>query len=280
MSRRLIVGLDGSDYSRNAIRAACSAVQTFGGTVVGVAVIDRPGIEASSRGAGIGAYEFAKRAREHKLSEAREHALAVLDDFKHQCDEAGVACETAFRDVVPFQAIVDVARCADLIVVGLRTYFRFETQEAPGDTLRHLMKVGVCPVLAVPKAHEPPARAVIAYDGSLQAARAMRTYVRLTSGNPQARDITLLYVGEGTEEDEQVQLDEARRYIAGYGFSVRVECRAGEPAEVIEQTAIEQEPCVVVMGAYGRRGIIHELFFGSTAHRLVEHERVPLFVYH
>jgi nucleotide-binding universal stress UspA family protein len=280
MSRRIVVGLDGSEYTTTATRVACQAVKTFGGTVIGVAVVDTPGIEASSRGAGIGAYEYARRAREQKLNDAEKHARAYLETFEKQCTESGAAFELAYRDGVPFQAIIDEARCADLIVVGFRTFFHRETRSEPGDTVRRLMETGVCPVVAVPKNYDPPQRAIIAYDGSVQAARAMREYVLLTSPSPQTRKITLIYVGQGIAEDKQVQIDDARRYIAGYGFEVQVERHQGQASRVIHDVAAEQAPCIVIMGAYGRQGIIKQLFFGSTAKNLIESECVPLFVYH
>ena len=121
MGRRIVVGLDGSEYAANAIRIACEAARIFSGTVVGVAIVDSPTIEASACGAGIGAYGYAKRAREHKLCDANKCACAFLDSFEQECRKANVRFELAYRDAVPFQAIVDEGRYADVIIVGLRT---------------------------------------------------------------------------------------------------------------------------------------------------------------
>ncbi len=280
MGLRIVVGLDGTEYATNAIRVGCEAIRTFGGTLIGVAVVDKPGIEASARGAGIGAYEYARQLRESRLSEAHQRAEAFHDDFERHCREAGIRYELAYHDAVPFQAIVDEGRFADVIIVGVRTHFHYETQSEPGDTLRRLMETGVCPVVAVPCDADLPKRAVVAFDGSVQAARALRAYIHLVALDPTARTITLLHVGEGTPEDEQVQLIRAQQYIAGWGIEVEVLNRTGRPSEVIEQVAQEQAPCVVVLGAYGRRGIIRDLFFGSTASRLIQNERATLFVYH
>ncbi len=280
MARRIVVGLDGSEYAANALRQACESAKSYAGTVIGVAVVDSPGIESSSLGAGIGAYEYARRAREQKLSDAHEHVKEFLTDFEKTCTEHGVPFELAYHDAVPFQAIVDEARCADLIMIGLRTYFHFETQEEAGDTLRHLMEVGICPVLAVPKIHEKPHNAVICYDGSLQAARAMRAFIHITSLTPGSSTITLLNVTEGTVEDEHVQIEAAQKYIQGYGFDVEVITKPGRASEVIPEVADEKGPCFIVMGAYGRRGSIKHMFFGSTANNLVRNEKYPLFVYH
>ena len=280
MGLRIVVGLDGTEYSTNAMRVGGEAIRVFGGTLIGVAVVDKPGIEASARGAGIGAYEYARQLREQRMSDAHERAEAFHDEFEEYCKNQNIGYELAYHDAVPFQAIIDEARFADAIVVGTRTHFHHETQSEPGDTLRRLMEIGVCPVVAVPRDADMPRRAIVAFDGSVQSARALRTYVRMVALDPEARSITLLHVGEGTPEDDQVQLIRAQQYVAGWGLEVEVMNRTGRPSEVIEQIAQEQSPCVVVMGAYGRRGRIRGMFFGSTAQRLIENERATVFVYH
>jgi len=143
-----------------------------------------------------------------------------------------------------------------------------------------LMKVCVSPVRAVPRDTPLPSHAVIACDGSLQSARTMRAFVHFAADDADKRSITLLQVGEGTEHDEHVQIDSARRYVESFGFDVDVVQRSGQPAEVIEAVASERSPSMIVMGAYGRGGIIRKFLFGSTAARVIHNERFPVFLYH
>lgn len=279
MGRRIVVGLDGSEHAANAVRVGCASVQTFGGTLVGVAVIDAPSIEASARGAGVGAYQFARDAREFRLSDAREKTRGFLDAFEQTCRQAGIAYALAHHEADPIDALNDEGRFADAILLGTRTHFRFETQEEPGDTLQETMKAGVCPVVAIPREAVIPERALVAFDGSAQAARALRAYVHYASAAPQSRTIQLLYVHESGHADEQRLMVRAQQYVAGWGFQVEVLNRSGDPGEVIAEAARDCGPCTVVMGAYGRRGLLNR-FFGSTATKLIERELAPLFVYH
>jgi nucleotide-binding universal stress UspA family protein len=279
----MVVGLDGTEYTANAIRVGIEAIRTFGGTLIGVAVVDSPAIEASARGAGVGAYEYARRAREQRLSDARAKAHGFLDAFEQECKVAGIRHELAYHDAAPFQALVDEGRFADGIVTGTRTFFHFETQDEPGDTLRRLMEAGVCPVVAVPRDADLPQRAVVAFDGSIQAARALRAYINFASATPEARSVHLLYVSEGGQADDAAggrQLIRAQQYIAGWGFEVDVINRTGRPTDVIAEVAQQQAPCVLVMGAIGRHGRVHKLIFGSTTLKLIEREIAPMFVYH
>lgn len=278
---RLVVGLDGTPYADATTRVACSIAEALNGTAVGVAVTDEPGIEASSRGAGIGAYAYAKMVREQRFANASERAAEFLRGFEATCADSGVPFELAHRAGVPFQCIVDEGRYADLIVVGSRTHFHFETSDSDGDTLRRLMNVCVCPVLAVPKDIESrPTRAVIAIDGSIQSARAMRAYVSLIGRADSPPAITLLHVGENSDEDNQVQLETAKRYVESYGLEADIRIREGKPSREIEALADELGDSMIVMGAYGRRGVIRDIFFGSTAAQIIKSQRVPLFVYH
>jgi nucleotide-binding universal stress UspA family protein len=120
---------------------------------------------------------------------------------------------------------------------------------------------------------------LIAYDGSVQAARAMRAFVHLTKNDPSTRTVRLLHVGEDTPEDDYVQLDRARAYLEHHGRDVEMIHRRGKPADVIAEEAGARTPCVVVLGAHGRRGV-KRFFFGSTTDRLVRSECTTLFVYH
>jgi len=278
---RVVVGLDGTPYADAATRVACCLATPVSATVVGVAVVDQPGIEASSHGAGVGAYAYARMIREQRFADSSKKAAAFLETFDGYCREVGAECELANRAGVPFQCILDEGRYADLIVVGSRTHFHYETRESSGDTLRRLMEVCACPVLAVPQeATGCPRHAIVANDGSFEAARAMRAFVALTACAKNPPSVTLVHVGEGSDEDGQVQLETARRYVASYGLDVEIERRQGNPSEQIEAAALAHEDCMIVMGAYGRRGVIGKIFFGSTAAAIVEHQRVPLFVYH
>ena len=61
MAKRILVPLDGSDYSKNAIKVAIEMALKTDGTVIGLGIIDKDEIEESVIGAGIGASYFAEK---------------------------------------------------------------------------------------------------------------------------------------------------------------------------------------------------------------------------
>src|SRR5690606_13762633 len=107
----------------------------------------------------------------------------------------------------------------------------------------------------------------------------MRAYVHIAMGDPAAREIVLLHVGEVAGRDLSDEIERARRYLDGYGFRTTVVHRTGPAGDAIAAVAGEHQPAVVVIGAYCHRGL-RDWSFGTTADALVKIERFPLFVYH
>ncbi|MFQ6673954.1 MAG: universal stress protein [Fidelibacterota bacterium] len=278
MNKRIVVGLDGSEFSGTAMAVACEQARRSEGTVVGIGVVDLPGIESVERGAPVGSLYFAKKAEEHKLRDALEKVEGFLEDFENVCKEAGVKYELHSRRGVPFRSIVEAGKVADLIVVGLRTFYHFETSSEAGDTLKRVLRHSVCPVMAVPQTMEAVKNVIIAYDGSTESAKALRAFVNRFHPGFQDVRFTLLTVSEPEQDASDVQRD-ALAYLASWDVEPATVVDDGKVYEVILRHSKVLDRPMVVMGAYGRSEI-SELFFGSTARRLVEDATIPIFVYH
>ncbi len=277
MSKRIVVGLDPSEYSGMAVNLACIRASLFDGTVIGVGVIDKPGIEASSRGAGVGASHYAKRNREHHIKEAEEKVSALIEEFKQTCADREVDCETVLRQGEPAEVISEEAMTADLIIIGSRTFYHFETQHSSGDTLNHLLKAQPCPVMVVPKELQMPIkRVIIPYDGTRKAARSMRSFVDLTGHLPVALDVLLLGVDEKVET-KLGSLEKPAKYLRAYGYQVETKVVPGEAREIIRDVAKINMPTVVVLGA-SRKSSVRVALFGSVTRSLLEDGTIPLYV--
>lgn len=277
MSKRIVVGLDPSEYAERALEVACTRASLCDGTVIGVGVVDLPGIERASSGAGVGASHFAKKAREHHITEATEKVQKLLDRFKEVCDRYGVGHEQELHSGEPCEALVEVARSADLIVVGIRTFFNFETDQDPGDTLEKLIAEKLCPVMAVPKDLDlPVSRVIFPYDGSASATHSMRIFTSLTAILPVTPDVTLLRVDENVERGLEA-LKRPAVYLEAYGHKVECKVVPGEPRKVILEVARKTPSSLVVLGASGKSSI-RKLFFGSVTRTLLEDGTIPLFI--
>jgi nucleotide-binding universal stress UspA family protein len=278
MSKRIVVGLDGSPFARSALDLAIRRSKVYCGTIIGVAVIDRPSIEQLAAGAQPGAFQMSEHTVSSMLNDAKRHAEELIAQFRMTCDLEKVAHEDIIYTGSPCDGLLDEGKTADLIITGLRTFFHYPTREGPGDTLEQLLKIPVCPVLAVPEKSELPQNVVIAYDGSRGAARALQAYAHVTPDIPEIFPVTLLCVASDYDKNK-FHLEKAARFLRAHGIEARMMLRTGKPADAIKQVIQELHPALLILGRPLRRGIT-EMLFGSTARSIIKDGTIPVFVYH
>ncbi len=278
MSKRIVVGLDGSPYAKSALEMAIRRSRLYDGTIIGVAVIDRPSIEGLAAGAQPGAFQMSESAVSTMLNDAKHHAEELIAQFRMSCDVANVQHEDVIYTGAPFEGLIDEGKTADLIITGLRTFFHYPTHEGPGDTLEMLLKDPVCPVLAVPEKLELPRNVIITYDGTLGSARALQAYAHVTPDLPDIYPVTLLCVAMEYDK-HKYDLEKAVKFLHSHGIDARIMLRTGKPATAILQVAKELRPALVILGRPIRRGIT-EYLFGSTAQNVISDGTVPVFVFH
>ncbi len=278
MSKRIVVGLDGSPFARSAMDQAIRRARIYQSTIIGMAVIDRPSIEQLAAGAQPGAFQMSDHTVSSMLNDAKQHAEELIAEFRMTCDLEKVAHEDIIYTGTPCEGLLDEGKTADLIITGLRTFFHYPTQEGPGDTLEQLLKDPVCPVLAVTETPELPQNVVIAYDGSRGAARALQAYAHVTPDIPDIYPVTLLCVASDYDKNKY-HLEKAARFLHAHGIEARMMLRTGKPSDAIKQVIRELQPALVILGRPMRRGIT-EFFFGSTARSIIKDGTIPVFVFH
>ncbi len=278
MNKRIVVGLDGSNYSKAAIEIACQQAQINEGTAVGIGVVDLPGIESIERGAPVGAIYFAEKAEKHKLQDALKKVKGFITDFENICTSKGVKYEVHSTEGVPFEKIVEAGKMADLIIVGLKTYYHFETSSEAGNTVKRILTHSVCPVLAVPETLTFPENIIIAYDGSIVSAKALKTFTKQFSPTTGQHHIYILTISDDKQKADSIQ-KEALDYLECWDVEPDTIIEDGKPKDVIQKYSEELKPSMVVIGAYGKSKIT-DFFFGSTAQKLIETCSVPIFIHH
>jgi len=279
MARRILVPLDGSDYSKVATKAAIDMVKKTNGIVIGLGVVDTEEINESSIGAGIGASYYAEHLRTFKKNKAIGKIRTFLDEFEDECKSSKVDYERYSKSGDPVEEIIDMGKTADLIIAGLRTFFHFETTPESGDTLKELLESGVCPVLAVTsKFMENSNKVLIAYDGTVSSSKAMKMYQRFHKSNPYATKIYVLNVNEDLNEAGRL-LERVEKYFKSHGIKIEKVKRAGKAGKEILDFAKSKKVSSIVMGAYGESGL-SKMFFGHASKGVIEDESIPVFVYH
>ncbi len=277
MLRSMLVGLDGSPTGESAVDLGIGWAKRHGALLVGIGIIDEPAIrrpEPVPLGAGV--YKLRRDAEQ--LHEARLEVEQRLERFVIRCSEAGVACKLLEDVGLPSEQILVEAQRYDLILMGREAHFRFETPARADDTLRRVIKHGPRPVVTVPTPLPRGEAALVAYDGSLQAARALFAF--WASGL--AESMTVHVAGVHPDSSEaSARVDRALEFLRAHGIEAgrHVEATDRAPAAVLLEKAAEVNAGLIVAGAFGQP-VLREFFLGSVTRSLLHDGPFPLFLTH
>lgn len=271
MIKSILIGLNGTENSNAAAEYAIRLAVETRAKLQALAVLD-PAQVCPPESVPIGAGDF-KRARDAALLvSAVEQRTKLLRGFEQQCQAAGVAAATRAVDGDPAQELCAHAHRVDLLIVGKK----HQSDQSPltsHATLQAILHHAPRPVLCIPVGAKPRLPIMIAYDGSLPAARAVHTFA--ASGLHAGRPVHLLTCGARAAEIAEPCLE----YLAAHGIQAEQHLTTGTPAEQILQFAERLEAGLLVMGAYGQTRF-HELFFGSTTATVLQRTGVPLYLDH
>lgn len=277
MLKSLLIGLDGSPYSHAAAELGIDWARRFDALAVGLGVVDAPGITQGEM-VPIGGGAFKERSDEARVHRATRQVEQFLEQFSLACAAADVSSKVLEDVGSPADVILREAQRYDAVLLGQQTHFRFATQEEPCDTLTRVLKATPRPVVAVPR--RPPAGTsiVVAYDGSLQAARALQAF----QGTGLAQAFPVHVVSAGPDGlDAARHADRAVEFLGFHGIRATPHpvATADAPAKVLLDHVGRLDARLLVLGAYGRSAV-WEFFLGSVTRTLLADCPVPLFLYH
>ncbi|MFS8035994.1 universal stress protein [Xanthobacter sp. AM11] len=250
---------------------------TLGVRLIGLAGIDLAFIEAPMPGAiGGAAYhaqmETGLRAQAETLRERLDAA------FHRDCAAAGIVPECLSFAGDPFEQVTTASAGCDLVIAGHDVTFRGLVSEAHSDTLAQLLAATPRPILVCPEAIGPEGDVLLAYDGSLPSMRALQLFV--LCGGWADRRVRVLSVDTALDAAERLARD-AAAYLRLHGYAVEpCPVQSSEsPAGVIQAQAAGEGVELLVMGAYGHRGL-KEFLFGSTTQNIIGAPQSCIFIYH
>ena len=277
MLKNILVPIDATESSAAALALALDLAQRHKASLTGVAIIDAPSLTAPEAvPAGAGYYKHHKD--ETLLKQAHEQAQALIKQFAARCRKLAVAHNAMEIEGDPYAQILKIVDVHDLIAVGRDTNFYSRSGELLGAAVELLVKNNPRPVIVSP-ANAPGGRAaLVAYDGSIPAMRALQMFalLRVASDN----GVTVVSVKERNNEGASTP-ERAREFLASHGIHAQIESLStpAHPAEIILTQAQSMQAGLLIMGAYGHRGW-REWIMGSTTRTLLERSTMPLFIYH
>ena len=174
-------------------------------------------------------------------------------------------------------ALVEKAPLADLTVVSLGPN-PVENQDSAAFVADVVTGSGG-PVLAIPekiRKFDPTGAAVIAWDGSQQAGKALRASLPLLRNS---RHILILCVGE--EDARAYNTRDAAAYLELHGLSaeVREVPKRGHIANRLLTIAKAEKAAMLVMGAYGHSRA-REMVLGGETRRMLKQREMAVFFVH
>ena len=161
---------------------------------------------------------------------------------------------------------------------GSATYFHFETQTEPDETLEVVLRKSPRPVVAVGSTVPESRSVVVAYDASPAAVRALEAFAN--AGLDLWETVRVVSVASEPAVAAR-RAEEGARFLRSHHLQAEGRSLpASRPvAELLLEQVQELNAGMLVMGAFGRWKLA-EFFSGSTTRTVLENSRAPVFLRH
>jgi nucleotide-binding universal stress UspA family protein len=251
--------------------------KTFNAALVGLAGVDLSYIETPTVG-GIGVSAAKAYLEEHLKKQAADARLRLHEIYQEECRAQSVPFTWLSFDGDPIEALLKGVETCDLVVTGHDTAYRGNVRESLSDMLAKLLSATPRPVIVCGDDAVAGADALIAYDGSLPAMRAVQLFALLGFGKGRRIHLTAI---EADKELAERRLLGVAGYLRDHGYEVETIPIATtlHPADVLRIEVADRKIGTLTLGAYGHRGW-RQTLFGSTTRRLMENPPCALFAYH
>jgi len=283
MYNNIVVGYDGSDFSRAALKEVAGWIKRHGGKASLV-----HGVFFDEEEFGIAPVQLEKRVELGKkiCYQARETALS----------EFGIELESLVCEGEPPDVVVNTARGKDADLIALGTHGRKGIKRLlMGSVTSRVIMDSPCDVLVVKRpCGDCGGRfgsILVPFDGSASSIKALERSCQLSKLDDS--EVSALYVIPRYEEmmgffktesvkrslaDEAEKiLGKAREAASALGVTIKTDIQEGQAAEKTVESAGILKSDLVVMGSHGWRGV-NKAIMGSTAERVITLASCPVLV--
>lgn len=277
MFKTILVAVDGSSHSDAAVEYTAYLAAEFGARIELVYVIDWrlltghfithfDELLSSKEGE-----SFTERVKHYY----RRYGERVIERARSRANEFGASDVAAKIEIGKVaKHIIERAAQADLLAIGQRGE---GSEEDVGfistTTARVLHSINITALVAQPPMREFR-RALLAYDGSAPARRAMEALVRLAIAFK--LDVDVVHMIEPGKDMKC--LNEASEYLSRYPIFYEAHYLEGDSHLAILEHAKRRECDVLAMGAYADRAV-ESLALGTTTEAMLGHSHIPVFVH-
>ena len=245
----ILVAIDGKDTGWHALQQALRVARWEEGKIFGLHLVQTP------------------EAANSKL------ASGVKAEFDQRCQEAGIAGELTIAVGPVSDTICYRAKWADLVVVSLSQPPGPKPIDRLGSKFSHLLRRCPRPVLAVPTVHTELNRMLLAYDGSPKADEALFVAAYLA----EQWNISLFVVVALSRRVTANAAERVRKYLEDKGIESQFVVKKSSAANLIIDTAQENDCGLILMGGYGLIPVI-EIVVGSIVDEILRTRNWPILI--
>jgi nucleotide-binding universal stress UspA family protein len=280
--RSILVPLAGQPEDRRCLKAAGALAQRSGAHVSALYVLPDPLDQLTTLSQADIPIPDSVLAHQAKLND--EQRRAVEGDFAAWRAETGLAAAEALDGSASLhiavggraEVITGQALLSDLVICALPGH----AHPARFASIAHAVFEAGRPVLALPMqapvpAFAPQQRAALAWNGTVEAARALTASLPLLGD---CAELVVLSVDDGKPRNT---LDPVLTYLRRHGIAAtgRHLPNDGEPGAALHRAAHEAGARMLVMGVFGH-SLARELVFGGVTDFMLKNATIPLLLAH
>ena len=277
MLRSILLALDDTEGAIAARDYALALARQTGAALTAAVILDRRDLTDAHEAVPPGAAAFKERRDAALLRQAREAGEVAVAALREAAD--GLPFTVEELAAAPAPALLAAAGAHDVLIVGRDSSLGRETAEdglAP--TIEALLHDRTRPLLVVPPGarFDPAASALVAYDASPGAMRAVQLFALLGLGRCGA---TVLSVAED-EAEATALASTAAGFLQRHDVPAKALPVIGtHPVEALLAEAAAMPAGMLVMGAYEHTGL-RALFTGSATKHLLRRAPCAIFAAH
>ena len=273
MLRSLLVALKPAAVQNSLVEFATALAERHALALDACAVIDIDRLTPAEP-VSIGGSAYKVERDEHRLALAREQAASALSALEIAARARGVAYRGAVLEGDTPDVLAEAVQQCDLLLCGHST----DGDASERLLLQEILKHSPRPAMVVPKSPSLGQDALVAYDGSFQAARALASFV--ATGLAAGQSIHVLSIGEDAAM-ARFHADSAQTYLQRHELRCSAEIMrpSGRLGDQILAEAARVSAGLLVMGAFGRT-VVREFFLGSVTRSLLRSLPLPVFLDH
>ena len=277
MLRSILLALDDTPSAIAARDYALALARHTGAALTAAVILDRRDLTDAHEAVPPGAAAFKERRDTALLQKARDAGAAATVALQ----EAAGDFPFTVRELAeaPAPALLAAAGAHDVLIVGRDSSLgREASEDGLAPVIETLLHDRTRPLLVVPPGarFNPAASALVAYDGSPGAMRAVQLFALLGLGRGGAH---VLSVAED-EEQATTLAGTAASFLQHHDVAAKALPVVGtHPVEALLAEAASMPAGMLVMGAYKRSGL-RALFTGSATKHLLRRAPCAIFVAH